>query len=234
MQYKQINIQETQTEELTLFFAGWGMDENPFTNIKSSNNDVIIVYDYRFNNGDFTILESLLAPYTSINVIAWSMGVWGATKTFANMPALINKVKSSLAINGTLIPTDSTKGIPLDIYNKTIDNLPKGLPSFNLRMCGGRGALAEYNNIAPKRGSEEITRELIEIRDNALNPESIKELESSIVWDRVIIADRDLIIPTANQECFWQGYRENNNKKLNIERTEGPHYLFNRCDSWEF
>ena len=234
MQYKQINIQESPTKELTLFFAGWGMDETPFSNIKSSNNDVIIVYDYRFNNGDFTMLESLLKPYTSINVIAWSMGVWGATKAFANMPSLISRVKSSLAINGTLIPTDSSRGIPLEIYNKTIDNLPQGLPSFNLRMCGGRGALAEYNNIASKRDSEEIISELKEIRDNALTPECINELKNSIVWNRVIIADRDLIIPTANQDSFWKGYREQNNKNLIIELTEGPHYLFNRWNSWEF
>ncbi len=234
MQYKQINREENITKELTLFFAGWGMDEHPFSNISNSNNDVIILYDYRFNSGDFATLERLVAPYKSINVVAWSMGVWGATKILATAPEILKKVKSSTAINGTLIPTDSTKGIPLDIYNKTIDNLPKGLPSINLRMSGGRAMLDNYNKIASQRDVNEIIEELIAIRDESQKLESIKELQDSIIWDRVIIADRDLIIPTANQECFWIEYKQKINKNLEIKRTEGPHYLFNRWDSWEF
>ena len=46
-------LNKTGNRSLLLFFAGWGMDANPFTQLKTDYADVLIAYDYsdcNFNN----------------------------------------------------------------------------------------------------------------------------------------------------------------------------------------
>ena len=40
-------IQQNYLPRLTLFFAGWGMDECPFMDYCSGNSDLLVCYDYR-------------------------------------------------------------------------------------------------------------------------------------------------------------------------------------------
>ncbi|HAL52837.1 MAG TPA: hypothetical protein DCP78_11600 [Sphingobacterium sp.] len=61
-------------EKLLLFFAGWGMDEQPFLHYSPVGKDLIVAYSYT----DLLLDESLLAGYREIEVFAWSMGVWAA------------------------------------------------------------------------------------------------------------------------------------------------------------
>lgn len=32
---------------LRVFFAGWGMDENPFADFRSSDSDILLCHDYK-------------------------------------------------------------------------------------------------------------------------------------------------------------------------------------------
>ena len=63
-------IQQNYFPRLTLFFAGWGMDECPFMDYCSGNSDLLVCYDYRSLDFDFTLLQG----YQEIRLIAWSMG----------------------------------------------------------------------------------------------------------------------------------------------------------------
>ena len=63
-------IQQNYLPRLTLFFAGWGMDECPFMDYCSGNSDLLVCYDYRSLDFDFTLLQG----YQEIRLIAWSMG----------------------------------------------------------------------------------------------------------------------------------------------------------------
>ena len=85
-------ISQNNSNSLLLFFAGWGMDENPFKDFKIKNVDLMICYDYRKLDFDF----SLIKKYNSIKLVAWSMGIWAASKVFENKQTYIC---NSLAIN---------------------------------------------------------------------------------------------------------------------------------------
>ena len=60
--------QNNQSKELIVFFAGWGCDENQFTNLQD-NKDVLILYDYQDLELDFEF-----SRYNRIDVIAYSAG----------------------------------------------------------------------------------------------------------------------------------------------------------------
>ena len=49
-----IHLEKNNSENLILFFCGWGMDENPFS-ILNNTSDVLYVYDYT-NTGSLTFL----------------------------------------------------------------------------------------------------------------------------------------------------------------------------------
>ena len=63
-------IQQNYLPRLTLFFAGWGMDECPFMDYCSGNSDLLVCYDYRSLDFVFTLLQG----YQEIRLIAWCMG----------------------------------------------------------------------------------------------------------------------------------------------------------------
>jgi Uncharacterized protein conserved in bacteria len=94
---------------LLLFFAGWGCDENLFAERAPSGYDYMLCYDYSSMDFDF----SVLANYQSIRLMAWSMGVWVAAKTFLDKPF---NWEMKMAINGTLSPKDDCNGIPKAIF----------------------------------------------------------------------------------------------------------------------
>ncbi len=71
---KQHFIIKNNQKHLLLFFAGWGMDETPFLQIRPTNKDWLICYDYRSLEFDAIILQE----YSEITLIAWSMGVWAS------------------------------------------------------------------------------------------------------------------------------------------------------------
>ena len=102
---KQHFIIKNNQKHLLLFFAGWGMDETPFLQIRPTDKDWLICYDYRSLEFDAIILQE----YSEITLIAWSMGVWAASqimKQYLSLP-----LSQSIAINGTLYPIHETKGI---------------------------------------------------------------------------------------------------------------------------
>ncbi len=214
--------------EVILFFAGWGMDENPFKHIKSLRYDVIIVYNYSeiVNSNCQDKFNEINNKYDVLHIIAWSMGVSGAATIFSELNISTEKVKTCTAINGTLHHIDSNFGIPEIVYDKTIENLPQGLPKFNLRMCGSKVALENYNTAPSKRDLQEIKNELIAIKTNL-------KYYNRLPWNKVIIGNKDNIIPTTNQISFWSYYKETHNNELIINEIDTAHYLFHKIDNWD-
>lgn len=109
-------IQQKHLPRLTLFFAGWGMDECPFMDYCPENSDLLVCYDYRSLDFDFTLLQG----YQEIRLIAWSMGVWAASMVLQDMDLPICE---RVALNGTVTPVDDLKGIPqqeCDLYTDGI------------------------------------------------------------------------------------------------------------------
>ena len=216
-------------ENLIIFFAGWGMDENPFKHIDKRGFDIVTLYDYTDVNLT-SVKDSLLervTKYNNIYIVAWSMGVWVANKFIQENINKLNNLYSFTAINGTFHPIHGEFGISPIIYDKTLNNLPKGLDSFNLRMCGGRDILSFYNSVKPQRADESIIQELINIKDGYINSINYESLDSNVRLN-VIISKRDNIIPTANQLNFWNSY----SGECNIVELDLPHYPFYKLENW--
>ena len=59
-----IHLEKNNSENLILFFCGWGMDENPFF-ILNNTSDVLYVYDYttpEFCGFDFSAYKKAQNP----------------------------------------------------------------------------------------------------------------------------------------------------------------------------
>lgn len=102
---KQHFIIKNNSKRLLLFFAGWGMDETPFLQIRPTDTDWMVCYDYRSLEFD----TDLLQKYSEIRLIAWSMGVWVASQLMKQHPSL--PISHSIAINGTPYPYTKRKGL---------------------------------------------------------------------------------------------------------------------------
>lgn len=106
-------LNKKNNSKLILFFAGWGMDENPFEHLTTADYDVLIVYDY----SELSFKENL-SQYDEITLIAWSMGVLTASLVCQNL-----NIKSAIAVNGTQNPINAKFGINPKMYRLTLDNL---------------------------------------------------------------------------------------------------------------
>jgi len=177
-----------QGSHVVVFFAGWGMDETPFASLKPLGKDVLLCFDYRSLAFD----EALLAPYESIGVVGWSMGVWAACASgVLDDPRVVR----SLAFNGTPTPVDDAKGIASAVFEGTLAGLDEAtLEKFTRRMCGN--GYEEFKAHAPKRSLESLREELAWIGAQECVP---------CPWDEAIVGRKDRIFTPQNQRAGWEG-----------------------------
>lgn len=205
---KQEFIIRENHQRLLLFFAGWGMDVTPFSEIHPDGCDWMICYDYRSLEFD----ENLLRDYSEITLVAWSMGVWAASQVMKQYPSL--PVTQSRAINGTLSPIDETKGISPTVFEGTLQGLnPQTLQKFQRRMCGSGSEYKAFQTVAPLRPVEELKEELAAIQQHFLS-----QSPSPFHWQKAIIGLNDRIFLPDNQKRAWENMADH------IEETEAAHY----------
>ncbi|MDR2968390.1 MAG: DUF452 family protein [Tannerellaceae bacterium] len=179
---------------LLIFFAGWGMDERPFTEYLPDDRDCLICYDYRSLDFDCSLTEG----YSTIQAVAWSMGVWAASVVLKDNPFPLT---GCVAINGTACPVDDEKGIAARIFRGTLDGLnEQNLLKFRRRMCGSQDALERFLAKSPERTMEDLREELRCIGEMSQEME-----QPSIRWDKVYIGRHDKIFLSANQQKAWEG-----------------------------
>ena len=196
MKYKWLNKKENT--ELIIFFNGWGMDEAVIKHLNFENYDVLMFYDYNFLETDF--------DFSSINnykkhLVAWSMGVMTATL----FPV---SYLSATAVNGTLKPIDKDFGINPKIYDLTI----KG---FN-----EKGAEKFIRNMFDTPTDLNISRSL-ENQKSELSAIKNYQSDMNFKYTKILISNNDKIIPTKNQENYW-------NKKAALKSGHCPFFLFEK------
>ena len=198
-------IQQNYLPRLTLFFAGWGMDECPFMDYCSGNSDLLVCYDYRSLDFDFTLLQG----YQEIRLIAWSMGVWAASMVLQDMDLPICE---SVALNGTVTPVDDLKGISQQVFEGTLEGLNEvTLEKFIRRMCLKKENLETFLLKRPQRAVEELQEELRRIG------EQVKSCAvPSFAWERAVIGKNDLIFTAVSQRNAWTG--------TEVAEYDIPHY----------
>ena len=259
----QVYSETGTSKKAILFFAGWGMDEKPFTHMQHKDYDLIIFYDYTslsFSGcpreevcspscSKGCIMQRIFSHYREITIIGWGFGVWCASAAFDKYLTRLGhfcqfrelkfwaKIKRAIAINGTLMPISATWGISPQSLKKTIEALPDTsvMEKFIRRMCQGKKEYEFYIAHTPQRETEQAKKELLTIKENLF-------LSNSLTWDTAITSQEDTIFKTSRQQTFWHnysnitgGYIPGTRKKFNLRMVEipGSHYMFNRFGSWE-
>lgn len=199
------------TNKMVLFFVGWGMDAHLFASFVPKNYDLLVIYNY----SDLTFDDTILADYTELKVIAWSMGVWAASQLLQSKDYPINE---KIAINGTHFPVDDEKGIPTIIAKGTLNNLNEAtLVKFHRRMCGTSETLETFNKHKSTRNLNDLTIELKNIYLKAG-----KLAISDLSWNRIYVGNKDLIFAPQNQLNAWK-----NTTTTVVDEAHYPPQLFN-------
>lgn len=217
--------QSPNSDKLILFFNGWAMTHEAVDHLSLPDGyDLLHVCDYRSDNFKFDP-----TPYKEIHLTAWSMGVWEAERLSAR--GLLPAVTSATAICGTGFPMDDQMGIPLTIFQGTLDGLTdENRLRFNRRMCGGK-SLKKLFDALSSRETNDIKAELGRVFDaenerlKGDNPYPSTPLQ----WNKAWIGERDRIIPVENQKRFWQLRACPDIEIL----PDGDHYLFNHFTEWQ-
>lgn len=194
---------------LELFFAGWSMDSRPFVWAADSPHtahcDFAVCYDY----ADMTLDADALCPYSEVRVRAWSLGVYAASLV---LPGLQCAVSRAIAINGTLTPVDDTLGIPVEVYDATLENLSaESVDRFNRRMCGAHRAVFEARR--PVRTVDSLLTELRHIRECAARTDRTQFTG----WNMAVLSKKDRIFPIANMRKAWSA--------IPVLELDEPHYM---------
>jgi biotin synthesis protein BioG len=209
-------LSQGEGEHLTLFFGGWGFDERVACHLPGSGN-LLACHDYR-ELPDAPPVD--MKEYGSVDVIAWSMGVWAAAVLLGRWGIIPRR---SVAINGTGRPVDDRHGIPTAIYLLTERGMnERGLEKFIHRMLDGqRERLAFDADHLPLRPIAEQVEELRLVREQSASA------TPGMSWNTIYISNQDHICPPGNQQDYWQG------RGGEIRYLDGGHYPFFRFTSWE-
>jgi len=197
-------------EKLIIFFNGWGMDESVISHLDTYGYDLLVFYDYRFLDLDDEVFAKVMS-YNERFVVAWSMGVLVST-LFDLMP------KKMIAVNGTPYPISDEFGIPVNIYKNmmsTYNELSKN--QFMQKMFVSKDDIERFK--VPNRTVEEQKEELVSL---------MKYYGKNKKFDKVIISEKDRIIPTKMQKNYW-----NNCVVESVVSLDSGHYPFFNYNSWQ-
>ena len=191
----QTYLRNNNSEELIIFFCGWGMDEKPFHPLKSDS-DILFLFDYieADNSLDFDFTK-----YKKTSLIAFSYGVFMAGYLKDVLPSCDLKI----AVNGTLKPVDEEFGIPEKIFTLTLENMTElSALKFREKLFAEKSALSVFNKNLPNRDMKSSKDELAALKNYFLKNKYI-----DFEYNKAIIAETDRIIPTKNQKNYWKEHR---------------------------
>lgn len=188
-------------QRLILIFLGWGMDAAPFSSLSKPGYDIMLLSDYSgFRpDEDTDLLAASICNYQEIVVMAWSFGVRIAADFLAGWRRKL-PITRAVAINGTTEHISDSCGIPLRIFQGTLENLsPQSVRKFNRRMFNTASEFQAFiESDGCRRPFESLRKELETFAEmNAI------EADTSM-WDMAIIGLNDAIIPASNQQLAWR------------------------------
>ncbi len=200
-------------KDLIVFFAGWGCDNYQFANLKDSNYDVLILFDYVDLSLSFDF-----AKYQNIEVLAYSAGGMIA----AIITPQIANIKTKIAINSNPYLFDKKLGVPpniLEVFGSiNADNYMDFRQEY---MVLGKDELALYNQFSSQRTIENCEEEYLSLID--IYKENYQHLD--IVFDGAIFGDSDKIFDLKTQKDFYK------NKMIILPNAR--HHIFFRFASFE-
>lgn len=204
--------QDNHSQDLIVFFAGWGCDHNQFTNLHD-NKDVIILYDYQNLSLNFDF-----AKYANIYVIAYSAGVFIASILADKLP----NVRQKVALCGNPYLFDKNLGISQETIQTFKDiSLDNYLEFRRKYMVFSDDEYERYNKLESLRTIESCANELIALQ----NMYQERKAQINPTFDKAIVAENDLIFDVKMQQNFYK-----NNLQI---IPQSRHHIFFRFNSFE-
>jgi len=201
--------------ELIVLFGTWGIDEKTFNNLCNDKFDFILFYNY---SADEPLILPEMKTYRKVTVIGWSLGVWAAE--YYSRKAGI-KPDLTIAINGTPAAADDKHGIPLKIFEATLENISNySMAKFYLRMFGTKSRYEANKEFIPTRSEKSLHDELRWLYNRMMEP-----VERGFIWDYSVIGTEDRVFRANNLISYWSKHEET--RQIIVP---APHYLF---DNWE-
>jgi biotin synthesis protein BioG len=206
-----------KNDQLVVVYGGWGTDENVFTPLCNDDFDFILFYNY---SADDALILPEMKTYKRITLIGWSVGVWAAEYL---SPKTGIKPNVTIAVNGTPIPADDQYGIPLNIFEGTLNNInEQSMAKFYLRMFGDKKTYNQNINRIPHRTKKSLQDEL-----RWLYNRMMEQKEPGFRWDYAVTSEFDRIFPAKNLTGYWE--KEKNTKHIIVPL---PHYFFHKWVSF--
>jgi len=165
----------------------------------------VMFYDYN----DISTIQPF--NYSTVQLIAWSMGVFIAYLLKDKLPQFERKI----AINGTPFPVDDEFGIPKKVFDLTLAHARTGLEGKFYKNVMG----ADFERFSCERSVDNCVEELHSLSKIVRNP------SYEPFYDLAIIGAQDKIVPTKNQINFWQG-------RTPYELLETGHFPFYNYTRW--
>jgi biotin synthesis protein BioG len=206
-----------KNDQLVVVYVGWGADENAFTPLCNDEFDFILFYDY---SADEALVLPEMKTYSKITLIGWSLGVWAAE--YLSLKTGI-RPDVTIAVNGTPVPADDQYGIPLNIFEGTLNNISeKNMGKFYLRMFGNKKTYMLNIDRIPHRNVKSLHDELRWLYNRIM-----EQKEPGFRWDYAVTSEYDRVFPAKNQKAYWQ--KEENTKHMVLQLN---HYLFHHWASF--
>ena len=206
-----------KNDQLVVVYGGWGTDENVFTPLCNDSFDFILFYNY---SADEALVLPEMKVYKKIIVIGWSLGVWAAE--YLSLKTRINP-DISIAVNGTPVPADDHYGIPLKVFEGTLNNITElNMEKFFLRMFGDKRTYRINADRIPRRNIKSLHDELRWLYNRIM-----EHPEPGFRWDYAVTSEDDRVFPSENVSSYWKTRKQTRHIVLPL-----PHYPFNRWDSF--
>ncbi|NTU53825.1 MAG: DUF452 family protein [Chlorobiaceae bacterium] len=216
-------IVQEGSADLLLFFNGWGMDRRVADYLVSEWADwpgyeIVHLYDYRDLTLPGWLLEKMNRART-IDLMAWSLGVWAAAR------AGFGKIDRAVAINGTLFPVDSGRGIAPEIFRGTVEHWnDDNRKRFERRMFAAVSP-SVTDLVRSARSSGDQQEELRSIEDQATSRSAAPE--ASWRYSKAFAGGRDLVYSPENQCRAWA-------EEVPVTLVSGmPHFPFSHIRTWK-
>jgi pimeloyl-[acyl-carrier protein] methyl ester esterase len=203
--------------QLVVLYGGWGTDENVFTSFCNDEFDFILFYNY---SADEAFVLPEMKTYDRVILIGWSLGVWAAEYLSSKTGI---KPDITIAVNGTPIPADNQYGIPLNVFEGTLNNITEeNMEKFYFRMFGDKKNYLLNIDKVPHRTLKSLHDELRWLYNRIM-----EQKEPGFRWDYAITSKIDRVFPSENTQSYWSKEKETRHIILPY-----PHYFFHKWSNY--
>ena len=203
-------------KELIILFGTWGIDERIFTTLCNDSFDFILFYNY---SADEPLILPEMKEYKRVTVIGWSLGVWAA-EYYSRKSGITPDL--TIAINGTPVAADDRYGIPLRIFEATLNNITDySMAKFYLRVFGSKSHFEANKPYIPVRTEKSLHDDLRWLYNRMMEP-----VETGFVWDYSVIGSDDRIFRAPNLISYWSEHPET--RQIIVP---APHFMFDHWSS---